>query len=61
MNTPASTSFVERLAAARAADEELGIKNPRTFLNGQISVADENMSAWNNYDRYFKFSSITVD
>jgi len=51
-------AFTSRLAAARAADEALDVKSPRASLNGQISMADEDSSSWNNYDRYFKFSSI---
>lgn len=58
---PDAITFVDRLVAVRAADRELHIKDPSTFLNGQISAGDENLSAWNNYDRYFKFASINVD
>jgi hypothetical protein len=59
MNKPTGPQlFSTRLAAAREADEVLNIKSPKAALNGQISAADEELSAWNNYDRYFKFGSI---
>jgi len=57
-NQTGPQSFSTRLAAAREADEVLNIKSPKAALNGQISAADEELSAWNNYDRYFKFGSI---
>ena len=57
-NQPGPQSFSDRLAAARAADEVLNIKSSKAALNGQVSSADEELSAWNNYDRYFKFASI---
>lgn len=59
MNNPREQqSFSSRLAAARAADEALNIKSPKAALNGQISSANDELSTWNNYDRYFKFASI---
>jgi hypothetical protein len=52
-------TFPARLAGARAAEESLKIKSPKAALNGQISSGDEDMSSWDNYDRYFKFGSIS--
>jgi hypothetical protein len=56
-----ASDFKTRLAAVRDADEKFDLKQDRDYRNGQILASDDDISAWDNYDRYFKFYNITAD
>jgi len=58
---PSRTDFKTRLAAVRDADEKFDLKQDRDYRNGQILASGDDISAWDNYDRYFKFYNITAD
>jgi hypothetical protein len=55
-----SDDFSKRLMAVRSADEG-SLKLQGAYRNGQILAGSDDMSAWDNYDRYFKFTNISVD
>jgi hypothetical protein len=57
----ASDDFSKRLTAVRASDESGSVKLAGAYRNGQILAGSDDMSAWDNYDRYFKFTNISVD
>ncbi len=52
------SSFSERLKAVRAANVENGITSPTAYKNGQILLGDDDVSNWDNFDRFFKFYNI---
>jgi hypothetical protein len=54
-------NFEQRLASVRAADRELNFKGQTAYRNGQILAADDDLSNWDNYDRFFKFYNISRD
>ncbi len=56
-----ASDFKTRLAAVRDADEKFDLKQDRDYRNGQILASDDDISAWDNYDRYFKFYNITAE
>lgn len=53
--------FSKRLIAVRSADEAGSLKLQGAYRNGQILAGSDDVSAWDNYDRYFKFTNISVD
>jgi len=51
-------TFLERLETARAANKEKNIVSQTAYRNGQILLGDDDVSNWDNFDRYFKFYNI---
>jgi hypothetical protein len=56
-----SDDFSKRLVAVRESDQAGSVKLAGAYRNGQILAGSDDMSAWDNYDRYFKFTNISVD
>jgi hypothetical protein len=56
-----SLKFSCRLATVREADEKLGLRGEYEYRNGQILANSEDVSQWDNFDRYYKFGSIIVN
>ena len=56
-----TTDFSSRLAAVRSSDEIGEIRATSGYRNGQLLVQSDDVSQWDNYDRYFKFASVYVD
>jgi hypothetical protein len=57
----ASEEFRERLQAVRESDLEAPLKRDGVYRNGQVLASSDDVSAWDNFDRYFKFYNISVD
>lgn len=50
-----SEEFRSRLDAVRLACAETAQGEGGVYLNGQLSLHSDDVSQWDNYDRYFKF------
>ena len=58
---PKAEGFSSRLAAVRAADAADPIRRGSAYRNGQLLANSDDVSQWDNYDRYFKFYNINVE
>lgn len=56
-----SNEFSSRLASLRASAQVGQVKSETAYRNGQLLANSDDVSQWDNYDRYFKFYSIYVD
>ena len=56
-----SATFSSRLAAVRSSDRISKVRREAGYRNGQLLANSDDVSQWDNYDRYFKFYSIYVD
>jgi len=54
-------NFRQRLQAVREVEGERSIKMSGVYRNGQVVSSLDDVSAWDNFDRYFKFYNISVD
>jgi hypothetical protein len=54
-------AFSSRLEAVRAADAVQPLRREGAYRNGQLLANSDDVSQWDNYDRYFKFYSVYVD
>ena len=54
--TPSERSFSTRRDTVRAANAALGLASTHVYKNGQVSDLEDD-SAWDNFDRYFKFTN----
>jgi hypothetical protein len=52
--------FASRLQAVRAANAEHPTISATAYINGQISEGDQ-VSDWDNFDRYYKFYNISPE
>ena len=55
-----SSEFASRLEAVRAANAEHRLVSPTAYINGQITEGDQ-VSEWDNFDRYYKFYNISPE
>jgi len=54
-------NFRNRLQTVRDNDAEQSLKAGGVYRNGQVLDSGEDVSMWDNFDRYFKFYNISVD
>lgn len=54
------SEFASRLEAVRAANAERRFASPNAYINGQITDGDQ-VSDWDNFDRYYKFYNISPE
>jgi len=50
-----SEEFQSRLDAVRTAYADVAESDEDVYLNGQLPLNSDDVSQWDNYDRYFKF------
>lgn len=53
--------FADRLEAVRFSDDESLTEIATGYQNGQVSSVDDDVSNWDNFDRYYKFFNISTD
>lgn len=58
---PHSNDFAARLAAVRSSEVIDELRSTSGYRNGQLLESSDDVSQWDNFDRYFKFYSIYVD
>lgn len=56
-----SADFKSRLDAIRRADATKSIGCGHAYRNGQVLANNDDVSHWDNFDRYFKFYNIHID
>lgn len=57
----ADEDFRRRLSAVRSIENAQSVKMAGVYRNGQVVSSLDDVSAWDNFDRYFKFYNISVD
>jgi hypothetical protein len=58
---PTDKKFEARLAALRQHEHVDAITRDDVYRNGQIPLLSDDVSQWDNFDRYFKFYNISPE